>query len=50
DAVKAGETFAVIHANDQAKAAEAERRFLAACTITAEPPAKAPFIKEIIEQ
>lgn len=50
DAVKAGETLAVIHANDEAKAAEAEQRFLAACTITAEPPAKAPFIKGIIEQ
>ncbi|MDE6638970.1 MAG: pyrimidine-nucleoside phosphorylase [Acetatifactor sp.] len=50
DAVKAGETLAVIHANDEQKAAEAEQRFLAACTIKAEPPAKAPFIKGIIEQ
>lgn len=48
DAVRAGEPLAVIHANDGRKAAEAERRFLAACTIAAEPPAKAPFIKEIL--
>ncbi len=48
DAVKAGDLLAVIHANDGAKAAEAERRFLAACSITAEPPAKSPFIKDII--
>lgn len=48
DAVKAGDPLAVIHANDGAKAAEAERRFLAACSITAEPPAKSPFIKDII--
>lgn len=50
DAVKTGEPLAVIHANDEAKAAEAEKRFLAACTITAEPPVKTPFIKGIIEQ
>lgn len=48
DEVKAGEPLAVIHANDEAKAAEAERRFLAACLITAEPPARTPFIKDII--
>lgn len=48
DAVKNGETLAVIHANDGEKAAEAEKRFLAACTIAAEPPAKTPFIKGII--
>lgn len=48
DEVKAGEPLAVIHANDEVKAAEAERRFLAACLITAEPPARTPFIKDII--
>lgn len=48
DAVKAGEPLAVIHANDEAKAAEAEKRFLAACSITAEPPLKTPFIKGIV--
>ncbi|MCM1056169.1 MAG: pyrimidine-nucleoside phosphorylase [Firmicutes bacterium] len=49
DAVRAGEPLAVIHANEEAKAAEAERRFLAACAITAEPPEKRPLIREIIE-
>ena len=49
DAVKAGETLAVIHANDEAKAAEAEKRFLAACTITAKPPVKTSFIKGVID-
>lgn len=48
DAVKAGEPLAVIHANDEGKAAEAEKRFLAACSVTAEPPLKTPFIKGIV--
>ena len=48
DMVKAGEVLAVIHANDEGKAAEAEKRFLAACSITAEPPLKTPFIKGIV--
>ena len=48
DEVKAGEPLAVIHANDARKAAEAEKRFLEACFITAEPPAKTPFIKETL--
>lgn len=48
DAVKAGDPLAVIHANDEAKAAEAEKRFLAACTITEEPPKKSSLIKGII--
>lgn len=49
DPVRAGETLAVIHANDQEKAQEAERRYLAACSITDTPPEKRPFIKAIIE-
>lgn len=48
DAVKAGEPLAVIHANDEAKAADAERRFLAACTITEKPSVKTSLIKGII--
>ncbi len=48
DAVKAGEPLAVIHANDERKAAEAEKRFLDACFITAEPPAKTPLIRETL--
>lgn len=48
DMVKAGEVLAVIHANDEGKAAEAEKRFLAACSLTAEPPLKTPFIKGIV--
>lgn len=49
DAVKAGEPLAVIHANDAAKAAEAEKRFLAACTIAEKQPEMTPLIKGIIE-
>jgi len=48
DAVKAGEPLAVIHANDERKAVEAEKRFLDACFITAEPPAKTPLIRETL--
>ena len=49
DYVKAGEPLAVIHANDEVKAAEAEKRFLAACGITREQPPKTAMIKGIIE-
>lgn len=49
DYVKEGEVLAVIHANDEKKAEEAERRFLAACTIAENPPEKAPLIKAVIE-
>lgn len=48
DHVKTGEPLAVIHANDEAKAEEAEKRFLAACGITGEPPVKAALIRGII--
>ncbi|MCM1192361.1 MAG: pyrimidine-nucleoside phosphorylase [Butyrivibrio sp.] len=48
DAVRAGEPLAVLHANDGAKAAEAERRFLAACTIAENPPERRPLIRGII--
>lgn len=48
DRVEIGETLAVIHANDEGRLREAEKRFLAACRITSEAPAKTPFIKEII--
>ncbi len=49
DYVEAGEPLAMIHANDEGKAAEAERRYLAACRILAEMPEKTPFIKGIIQ-
>ena len=48
DHVEKNETLAVIHANDEGKLKEAEKRYLAACTITSGEPAKTPFIKEII--
>ncbi len=49
DYVEAGEPLAVIHANDEKKAAEAEKRFLAACALAAEKPAASPLIRGIIE-
>ena len=48
DFVSKGEALAVIHANDKGKLKEAEKRFLAACSITRTAPVKKPFIKEII--
>lgn len=48
DYVEAGETLAELHANDEGKASEAERRFLAACIIADEAPEKTPFIKAVI--
>lgn len=48
DYVEAGQPLAVIHANDEGKAAEAERRYLNACTISPEAPQKIPFIKGIV--
>lgn len=48
DFVKKGDILAVIHAGQEEKLEEAQRRYLAACTITSEKPAKTPFIKEII--
>lgn len=49
DYVKAGEPLAVIHANDEKKAEEALRRFLAACTLTETAPEKRPLIRAVIE-
>lgn len=48
DYVEAGELLAFLHANDEKKADQAEERFLAACTITAEPPVQKPFIRAIL--
>lgn len=48
DYVRAGETLAVIHANDAGKAEEAAQRFLAACTFSDSPVEKKPLIKEIV--
>lgn len=49
DLVRTGDVLAMIHANDRKKAQEAERRYLAACRITENPPKRRPFIKAIIE-
>lgn len=49
DAVRKGDILAVIHANDEKKAQEAQKRYLAACRITQAPPEKRPFIKAIID-
>lgn len=48
DHVKKGEPLAIIHANDETKAAEAERRFLQACEISGQAPVKTPLIKAVI--
>jgi len=48
DYVKKGDTLAVIHANQEEKLKEAEKRYLKACTITSAEPVRTPFIKEII--
>lgn len=48
DHVKKGEPLAIIHANDENKAAEAEKRFLQACEISGQAPVKPPFIKAVI--
>lgn len=49
DYVEKGEPLAVIHANDEAKAAEAERRFLQAYEISSRAPEKTPLIKDVID-
>lgn len=46
--VKPGEPLAVIHANDESRAAEAERRFLAACSISEKSPGKNSLIKAVL--
>lgn len=48
DYVKAGEPLVQLHANDEGKAAEAEKRFLAACSISDAAPERTPFIKAVI--
>lgn len=50
DFVAVGEPLAWIHANDEQKAAEAEKRFLAAYSFTDEPVKKNTLIKKIIEE
>ena len=48
DYVKAGEPLVQLHANDERKAEEAEKRFLAACVISDAAPEKTPLIKAVI--
>lgn len=48
DHVRKGEPLAWLHANDEKKAAEAEKRFLAAYDFTQEPVGKSDLIKKII--
>lgn len=48
DYVEAGETLVELHANDEAKAAEAERRFLSACVIGDRKPESRPLIKAVL--
>lgn len=48
DHVEAGEPLAMIHANDPEKAAQACKRFLAACSITETAPQERSFIKAIL--
>ncbi len=48
DYVQAGESLAVIHANDEEKCRAAKERFLQAYTFVQEKPARAPFIKGIV--
>lgn len=49
DKVAPGDVLAVIHASDEAHAAEAERELAACFAIGPTPPAPAAFIKEIVE-
>ncbi len=46
--IRKGEPLAVIHANSWEKMKEAEKRLLAAYTVTEENPVREPLIKEII--
>ena len=46
--MRKGEPLAWLHANDEKKAAEAEKRFLAAYDFTQEPVGKSDLIKKII--
>lgn len=49
DYVQEGEALAMLHANDESRAREAERRYLAACSIADTAPERKPFIKGVIE-
>jgi pyrimidine-nucleoside phosphorylase len=49
DFVKVGDTLAIMHANDEAKAAACEERFLKAYTITEEKTKKPALIRDIID-
>lgn len=46
--IRKGEPLALIHANSREKMKEAEKRLLAAYTVTEENPVREPLIKEII--
>ena len=48
DAVKKGESLAVIHASDPGKLSEAKKRLLEAYEFTSQKPEAAPLIKDII--
>ena len=48
DYVEAGEPLALIHANREERAAEAERRFLAAVAIGGTAPEKRSLIKTVM--
>ncbi len=50
DAVRKGEAVATLHANDKAKLAAAKERLSRAVTISAEPVAKTPLIRQVITQ
>lgn len=49
DYVRRGEALAILHANDPERAAAAEKRYLAACSIRENKPEKRAFIKGVIE-
>lgn len=49
DAVRKGDVLAVLHANDERKAAEAGKRFLAACEISERVPVRRPLIRAVVE-
>ncbi|MCB6313893.1 hypothetical protein LI253_16780, partial [Gordonibacter pamelaeae] len=50
DAVRKGETLAVIHANHPEKVAAARKRLAAAYTISKEPAEKPKLIKKIMKE
>ena len=48
DPVKAGEPIAMLHADEESRAREAESRYLRACTVTDTPCVCPPLIKAVI--